>query len=473
MTAQIKVKIQRKAIVKLKVLPRFPADVVADAGLIITRSGRTYTFALDPANLPSAAIQALADNTGTGLWAITGTGTGHVRTITAPAAGIAVTDGDGVAGNPTLVLANDLAALEALSSTGIAVRTATDAWAQRTLTAPAAGLTISNPAGVAGNPTFAFANDLSALEGLSSTGIAARTATDTWAQRTITGTAAEITVTFGDGVSGNPTISIPAAVTFTGKTVTGGTFSSPTFITPALGTPASGVLTNCTGLPLAGLVAQAAFTFVGNNTNGSAIPTAVSIAGLTSKASPVAADLVMIADSAASNAWKQTTVSALASAGSVASLNGQTGALTFNGGITNSGATFSVDAATQADQETSTSTTKPVTPGRQQFHPSAVKAWVSFTGSTGAVQQSFNLGSLTRNSVGDFTFNFSTSFSAATYLVQISAENTNATTGGIVARIRTGGRATGSVRVQFFSLDSPTYSLADPDVGFILCMGDQ
>jgi hypothetical protein len=41
-------------------------------------------------------------------------------------------------------------------------------------------LTISNPAGTAGNPTFALANDLAALEGLSSTGIARRTGSDTW-----------------------------------------------------------------------------------------------------------------------------------------------------------------------------------------------------------------------------------------------------------------------------------------------------
>ena len=31
-----------------------------------------------------------------------------------------------------------------------------------------------------------------------------------------------------------------------------GTWTSPTFVTPALGTPASGVLTSCTGLPVAG-----------------------------------------------------------------------------------------------------------------------------------------------------------------------------------------------------------------------------
>lgn len=60
----------------------------------------------------------------------------------------------------------------------------------------------------------------------------------------VLGTANEITVT---GTT-TATVSIPAAVTFTGKTVTGGTYASPTLQTPALGTPASGVLTNCTGI---------------------------------------------------------------------------------------------------------------------------------------------------------------------------------------------------------------------------------
>jgi hypothetical protein len=133
----------------------------------------------------------------------------------------------------------DLSALAAFSSTGIAVRTTTDTWAQRTLSAPAAGITITNPAGIAGNITFALANDLSALEGLGSTGIAVRTTTDTWAQRTITGTGAEITVTNGDGVSANPTLSLPTALTFTGKTITGGTYSSPTMTTPTLGVAAA------------------------------------------------------------------------------------------------------------------------------------------------------------------------------------------------------------------------------------------
>jgi len=91
---------------------------------------------------------------------------------------------------------------------GIVVKTGANTFANRTLTQPAAGITISNADGVAGNPTFALANDLAALEGLGSTGIAVRTAADTWVQRTITGTTNQITLTDGDGVAGNPIIAI-------------------------------------------------------------------------------------------------------------------------------------------------------------------------------------------------------------------------------------------------------------------------
>jgi len=109
--------------------------------------------------------------------------------------------------SPTLALPATLASLADLDATpGLLAQTGTDTFAKRTLTEPAAGFTITNPAGTAGNPTFALAHDLAALEGLGSTGIAVRTAANTWAQRTITaGTG--ISVADGDGVAGNPTIS--------------------------------------------------------------------------------------------------------------------------------------------------------------------------------------------------------------------------------------------------------------------------
>lgn len=153
-----------------------------------------------------------------------------------------------------------LAALAVFNTNGLIVQTADNTFAGRTLTAPAAGITITNPAGTAGNPTFVLANDLSALEGLSSNGVAVRTTTDTWAVRTITGTANEITSTDGDGVSGNPTLSLPSALTFTGKTVTGGSYTSPTITgSPTasgatwatIGTVNGGTITGITDLAIA------------------------------------------------------------------------------------------------------------------------------------------------------------------------------------------------------------------------------
>lgn len=160
-------------------------------------------------------IPGLIDNLGdlvdTGI--IVQTDASHsvaARTLQAPAAGFTITNPAGIAGDPTFVLANDLAALEGLSSTGLIARTADGTASARTLTGPAAGISVADGDGVAGNPTLSLANDLSALEGLGSTGIAVRSAADTWVQRTITGTANEITVGDGDGVAANPTISIPS-----------------------------------------------------------------------------------------------------------------------------------------------------------------------------------------------------------------------------------------------------------------------
>lgn len=73
------------------------------------------------------------------------------------------------------------------------------------------------------------------IAGFSSTGMMARTASGTYAFRTVTGTANEITVTNGDGVSGAPTLSLPTALTFTGKTITGGTWNSAGSITSTSG----------------------------------------------------------------------------------------------------------------------------------------------------------------------------------------------------------------------------------------------
>ena len=70
---------------------------------------------------------------------------------------------------------------------------------------------------------------LSALAALDSTaGLLTQTAADAFARRTLTGTAGEINVANGAGTAGNPTLSLPAALTLTGKTMTGGTFAGAT-----------------------------------------------------------------------------------------------------------------------------------------------------------------------------------------------------------------------------------------------------
>ena len=122
----------------------FPIDGGTNNFLLET-DGSGVTSWIDPATLAAlidhGGLLGLADDdhtqyilhadlVATGLVVRTGSETYAQRTIIAPAAGISVADGDGVAGNPTLSLANDLSALEALASTGIAVRSAADTWVQ-------------------------------------------------------------------------------------------------------------------------------------------------------------------------------------------------------------------------------------------------------------------------------------------------------------------------------------------------------
>jgi hypothetical protein len=64
---------------------------------------------------------------------------------------------------------------------------------------------------VIGTDVQAFDAELSALAGISSNGMLARTGSGTAAARTITGTSGQVDVSNGDGVAGNPTLSLPAA----------------------------------------------------------------------------------------------------------------------------------------------------------------------------------------------------------------------------------------------------------------------
>lgn len=259
------------------------------AGISVSNGGGiagdpTLALANDLAGLEGLTGEGLAARTTDDAWA--------VRTLTGPAAGIGVSNGNGASGNPTLSLANDLAAVEGISGTGLAARTASDTWTTRTITGPAAGISVSNGDGVSGDPTLALENDLSALEALSSTGFAARTGTDTWAQRTITGTTGEISVSNGNGASGNPTIALTSSLIFTGKAITGGTFSSPALSTP-------------TGIN---------FTDLSGSLGSSQIAT-TTITGLTAKASPDSSNDYLIIYDQSGSAVKKATVGSVGGGG--------------------------------------------------------------------------------------------------------------------------------------------------------------
>ena len=102
--------------------------------------------------IPTGAILVpIYSERGTG-----GGGSGTVTSVaaTAPAAGFAIS-GSPITGSGTFVftLADDLAALEALASSGIAVRTGASTWAIRSLAA-GTGISITDADGVSGNPTI-------------------------------------------------------------------------------------------------------------------------------------------------------------------------------------------------------------------------------------------------------------------------------------------------------------------------------
>lgn len=121
-------------------------------------------------------------------------------------------------------------------------------------------------------------------------------------------------------------------------------------------------------------------------------------------------------------------------------------------------------AAAKSDQQTGTSAILAVTPSQAQSHDSAAKAWVSFTGSTGAILASYNVSGIVRNSTGDYTVSFTTAFASANYACSVTANQ-----GGLI----TGGRSNqlaGSIEIGFANAAA---TAVDPNQGFLICFGRQ
>lgn len=127
-------------------------------------------------------------------------------------------------------------------------------------------------------------------------------------------------------------------------------------------------------------------------------------------------------------------------------------------------------AASQSDQETGTSTTVYVSPGRQQYHQSAAKFWSKFDGTgTPSSITSYNLSSITDNGVGDYTLNFTVSFSSANYC---SVGGQQIQTGALYSNVGFASSSTGSINVQCINID-PVNAKSDSTQICVACFGDQ
>ena len=257
----------------------------------------------------------------------------------------------------------------------------------------------------------------------------------------------------------------------------------------------SGVITVANGaITVAKQANAAAYSLEGNFTGSSAAPQFSTIGSLTQKASPGASDLVLIQDQAAAGQLKYALVSSIASAGSVASIAGNTGAFTLNAttGLTNStndiqceqtsssqfgcakvdntsilalSGVIGTIPASKGTQQTGTNAAQTVTPLHQQDHDSAAKAWVSVASTCSSspctIAAGYNVTSVNRSSTGVYVANFTTAFASSAYSchVQLFAG----------AFARTASKGTTSIEVDTFNTTFAAF-----DTGFDLaCYGRQ
>ena len=128
-------------------------------------------------------------------------------------------------------------------------------------------------------------------------------------------------------------------------------------------------------------------------------------------------------------------------------------------------------AATQAEQETASIFSAFVSPGSQQYHPSAAKAYAVITTSAGVVttRDTYNVSSVTDNAVGRFTFNLTVPFSSAHYAFGGNCQ----VTGNVSFLVIDNALPPTTSAASIVTISSSTLTAVDPAKATVAWHGDQ
>ncbi len=126
--------------------------------------------------------------------------------------------------------------------------------------------------------------------------------------------------------------------------------------------------------------------------------------------------------------------------------------------------------ANDSEVAAATATGRYISPSNAQKHPSAAKAWGKFSGEgTAAIDDDYNIASITDNGTGDYTFTIDVDMASADYAV-VAMGKRDSTPGPVIQWIHT--LAAGSVRIAYGTDGAPS-SAEDVNEGTFVIFGDQ